>query len=82
MLSADNLKKSMTGFLADPMALHAPELFESVAKAFNSCFQIFKASTLVQKVMGMGPVPGFAPPFSPAGPVMGGFVIPAPGVFV
>ena len=32
--------------------------------------------------VGAGPVPTFAPPFLPVGPVLAGTVIPTPGVFV
>jgi hypothetical protein len=72
----------MDANLADPQALHASDLFDAIAKAFNTVFQTFKASTLVNNVLGMGPVPTFAPPFVPAGPVLMGSVIPMPGVFV
>jgi hypothetical protein len=79
-LSAEALKGMMTAFLADPEANHAIDLFDALSKAFNTLFQTFKASTLVQNVLGMGPVPTFAPPFVPGGPVVAGFVIPKPGV--
>jgi hypothetical protein len=80
-LSAEALKGMMTSFLADPDGNHAPDLFDALAKAFNTIFQTFKASTMVQNVMGMGPIPTFAPPFVPVGPVVAGSVIPTPGVF-
>jgi hypothetical protein len=81
-LSPSNLKSLMSANLADPQALHAIDLFDSIATAFSTVFQIFKASTLVQNVLGMGPIPTFAPPFVPVGPVLGGTVIPTPGVLV
>jgi hypothetical protein len=81
-LSPSNLKSLMYGTLADPQALHAMDLFDSIATAFSTVFPIFKASTLVQNVLGMGPIPTFAPPFVPVGPVLGGTVIPTPGVLV
>ena len=80
-LSAEALKGMMMTFLADPKANHAVDLFDALAKAFNMLFQTFKASTLVQNVLGMGPIPTFAPPIVPVGPVVAGTVIPTPGVF-
>ncbi len=61
-------------------ALHASDLFDSVSRAFNTIFQTFKTTTIVQNVLGTGPVPTFAPPVVPAGPVLAGTVIPMPGV--
>ena len=79
-LSPGTLKSTMEANLADPKALHASDLFDAIASAFNTVFQIFKTSTLVQNVLGTGPIPSFAPPFAPVGPVVGGSVIPTPGV--
>ncbi|MBC2695181.1 MAG: hypothetical protein HF982_07895 [Desulfobacteraceae bacterium] len=79
-LSPGTLKSTMDANLADPEALHASDLFDAIANAFNTVFQIFKTSTLVQNVLGMGPIPSFAPPVVPAGPVVAGSVIPTPGV--
>mgnify|MGYP000200464350 CR=1 FL=1 len=81
-LSPASLKNLMTANLGDPTALHASDLFDSLSRAFSPIFQMFKTSTLVQNVLGMGPVPTFAPPFVPAGPVLGGTVIPTPGVLI
>lgn len=78
-LSPNSLKGLMQTNLADPEALHAPELFDALAKAFSVVFQIFKASTLVQNVLGTGPIPTFAPPFVPVGPVVMGTGNGAPG---
>ena len=69
----------MEANLADPTALHASALFDAIAKAFNTVFQIFKASTLVQNVLGTGPIPTFAPPFVPVGPVVAGIGNGPPG---
>jgi hypothetical protein len=79
-LSPSTLKSTMEGNLGDPKALHASDLFDAISKAFNTVFQTFKASTIVQNVLGMGPIPTFAPPFVPVGPVVMGSVIPTPGV--
>ena len=81
-LSPSTLKITMDANLADPKAQHASDLFDAIAKAFNTVFQVFKASTMVQNVLGMGPIPTFVPPFVPVGPVLMGTVIPTPGVLV
>ncbi len=79
-LSAASLKGMMMANLADPAALHAPELFDAISQAFNTVFQTFKSSTMINNVLGTGPVPSFAPPAAPVGPVAGGAVIPKPGI--
>ncbi len=78
-LSPSSLKSTMEGNLGDPTALHASDLFDAIAKAFNTVFQVFKASTMVQNVLGTGPIPTFAPPFVPVGPVVGGVGNGPPG---
>ena len=78
-LSAMSLKSTMEANLADPTAHHASDLFDALAKAFNTVFQLFKVSTLVQNVLGTGPVPTFAPPFVPVGPVVAGIGTGPPG---
>ena len=80
-VSGPILKSQMIGNLADPQALHAQELFESVAGAFEKCFQMWQVSTMVTNVIGTGPVPTFAPPVVPVGPVVGGIGNMIPGGF-
>jgi hypothetical protein len=82
MLSPSSLKGAMVANLGDPQALHHQDLFDAIAQAWTPVFTIFKATTLVQNVLGMGPIPTFAPPFVPVGPVLGGTSIPTPGVLV
>jgi hypothetical protein len=72
LLAPSPLAANMNAMLGDPAALHATELFDSIANAFAVVFVVFKASTLVQNVIGTGPVPTFAPPFVPMGPVVAG----------
>jgi len=81
-LSPALLKGMMDANFGDPTAQHASDLFAAISNAFSNVFQIFKASTLVLNVLGTGPVPIYAPPFVPAGPVIMGSVIPTPGVLV
>jgi len=73
------LAKSMMQQFGDRDAAHAKILFDAVSFGFYTVFTLFKLSTLVQNVMGTGPVPIFAPPFVPVGPVIGGMGNGAPG---
>jgi hypothetical protein len=76
------LKSQMVGMLADPTAPFHVNLFEAIADAFDKCFKIWQPSTMVTNVLGTGPVPTFAPPFVPVGPVVGGVGTMTPGGFV
>ena len=75
------LKGQMIGQLGDPMAPFHKELFDSIADAFDKCFQLWQGTTMVTNVLGTGPVPTFAPPYVPVGPVMGGVGTMPPGGF-
>ena len=55
---------------------------DSIADAFEKVFQIWQTSTQVTNVMGFGPVPTFAPPVVPMGPVVGGLGTMMPGGLV
>lgn len=79
---ATALKGMMIGNLGDPLALHHQALFDSISHAFEKCFQIWQVSTQVTNVLGMGPIPTFAPPVVPVGPVVGGTGNMTPGGFV
>jgi hypothetical protein len=48
----------------------------------GGAFHMWAASTLVVNVLGHGPVPSFAPPYVPVGPVVGGTVLPVTGVLL
>lgn len=73
------MKSQMVGMLADPTAPFHKELFESICDAFDKMFQVWQKTTMVTNVLGTGPVPSFAPPYSPAGPVVGGVGTMPPG---
>lgn len=75
------LKQSMVGLLADPPAPHHAELLESIADAFEKCFMQWQVMTMVTNVLGMGPIPTFAPPVVPVGPVVMGTGNMTPGGF-
>jgi len=79
LLAAAPLSAQMVANFADPAAPHANEIFDALANAFATVFQTFKLSTLVQNVLGTGPIPTFAPPIIPVGPVLGGVGTGAPG---
>lgn len=80
-ISKNVLKTSMMANLGDPTAPHHEELFDSIADAFEKCFQTWQLTTQVTNVLGTGPVPTFAPPVVPAGPVVGGVGNMIPGGF-
>lgn len=82
MMSPSFLANMMLANLGNPMAPHARELFNAIAQAFAISFLTFKASTMLQNVLGFGPIPTFAPPFVPVGPVIMGSNIPTPGVLM
>jgi hypothetical protein len=75
------LKQQMIGQHGDPQAMHSEKLFDAIADAFDKTFKIWQGATILNNVMGFGPVPTFAPPFVPAGPVVGGTATMTPGGF-
>jgi hypothetical protein len=75
------LKQQMVAMLGDPTAPFHAELFEAVIDAFDKMFKVWQLSTMVTNVLGTGAVPTFAPPYVPAGPVIGGIGTMAPGGF-
>jgi len=54
-------------------------LFDAVATVLAMAFTMWLPSQQVMLVMGKGPIPTFAPPFVPVGPVLMGDNIPVPG---
>lgn len=80
--SKNTMKPQMVGMLADPQAPFHKELFDAVCDAFEKCLTIWETSTMVTNVLGTGPVPTFAPPYVPVGPVVGGIANMTPGGFV
>jgi hypothetical protein len=80
MLSGSQLKNLMVGNLGDPQAQHHADIFDAVANAFNTVFTQWKASTMINNVMSqVAPIPTFAPPFIPCGPVVAGMGMSPPG---
>ncbi len=58
---------------------HYHALHDAIATVLSLGFTIWLPSQMVQLVLGQGPIPTFAPPFVPVGPVVGGNNIPTPG---
>lgn len=54
-------------------------LFDAIATVLAMAFTMWLPSQQVMLVMGKGPIPTFAPPYVPVGPVIGGDNIPVPG---
>ena len=54
-------------------------LFEAIATAVSLAFIMWLPQQQVMNVMGKGPIPTFAPPVVPVGPVVGGDTLPTPG---
>lgn len=52
------------------------------ANAFGAAALAFVAQSQVMLVLGKGPVPTYAPPYVPVGPVLGGDIISTPGHFM
>lgn len=81
LVSTNVMKPQMVGMLADPMAPFHAELFESICDAFEKCHTTWTTTTMVTNVLGTGPIPTFAPPYVPVGPVVGGVGTMTPGGF-
>ena len=79
--SEQSLKAAMCAGLRGSLA-HSTELFGSIAAALQLPLQTWKSSQLVMQVLGTGPVPTFAPPYVPVGPVVGGRILPGPHINV
>jgi hypothetical protein len=80
-VGASAMKGQMIGALGDPKAQWHKEIFDAVCSAFEKCHTIWEASTMVTNVLGTGPIPTFAPPYVPVGPVVGGTANMTPGGF-
>jgi hypothetical protein len=81
-LAKPYLTARMATELGDEKAPYHVELFDSIADAFEKCFAVWQSTTMVTNVIATGLVPSFAPPATPAGPVVGGTGNMTPGGFV
>lgn len=77
--SAPQLKDAIVAALPDALRGTAAEtLLHNIATSVAMYFQLWVLSQQVTLVMGKGPVPGFAPPYTPVGTVVGGDIIEVP----
>jgi hypothetical protein len=58
---------------------HFHAMHQAIATVLSMAFLTWLPSQLVSLVLGKGPIPTFAPPFVPVGPVVMGDNIPVPG---
>lgn len=75
-ISANVLKMQMVGQHADPQAPFHQELFESIATAFENCYNLWKGTTMVTNVMA---VASGGTPISPI-PAVGTATMPPGGL--
>lgn len=82
MLEADTLEAQILSRLGeyreDP---DAQRVVAEFAQWFDECFTSSVAASRITNLMGQGPVPTFAPPEVPSGPVVDGKVIASPVIF-
>jgi hypothetical protein len=79
IMSPAPLVSAMRDGLSDPVSPDVAAFLDSIARSLSLSFSIWLAAAQVMLVMGTGPVPTFAPPYVPVGPVVGGDVLAAPG---
>lgn len=65
--------------MPNPKPACAKEVAIAIAFGIEKAAFAWLSSQMVKNVMGKGPVPSFAPPYVPVGPVVGGDNIAAPG---
>jgi hypothetical protein len=70
LVSCDVMKPMMMAALGDPKAQYASNIFEAICFAFEQCFTLWKSTSMLNNIMGLGGVPTWTP-LSPAGPVIG-----------
>lgn len=81
MVGKTVLKMAMCGLESNAPADHT-SFYEAIAGAYEQAFQMWTSTSLVTNVMGSGPVPTWAAPVVPVGPVVGGTAVMMPGGFV
>ncbi|MEO8751064.1 MAG: peptidoglycan-binding domain-containing protein [Casimicrobiaceae bacterium] len=79
MTDANALQASMAAAASVSIRERAKPSFASIATVVAAQFQTKLLVTQVQGVLGTGPVPSFAPPYVPVGPVVGGTAFSPPG---
>jgi hypothetical protein len=79
-LASDRLAMQMVATDGSNSSDHK-RLYTALADGFEKVFNLWKVATMVTNVLGTGPVPTFAPPYVPVGPVVGGIGTMTPGGF-
>lgn len=84
IIMPDSMTKAMDDALDGGMKDKDPDkqyhaLHDAIATTLSLAFLMWLPSQQVMLVLGKGPIPTFAPPFVPVGPVVGGDNIAAPG---
>lgn len=82
MIDANALQASMAAAANVSIREQAKATFASIAPSVVLLFQSKVLMTQVKLVLGSGPVPTFAPPYVPVGPVVGGTAISVPGALL
>jgi hypothetical protein len=72
------LKASLSQRLSGKLDFHE-QFSDALATMLATAFTTWLASQMVTNVLGKGPVPSFAPPYVPVGPVVGGDNLAIPG---
>ena len=84
IITPDTMKSEMGSALDGGLKDKDPEkqyeaLHDGIATVLSLAFLMWLPMQQVMLVLGKGPIPSFAPPFVPVGPVVGGDNIAAPG---
>lgn len=84
IIMPDDMTKAMDDALDQKLKDEDPDkqyhaLHDAIATVLSLAFLMWLPSQQVMLVLGKGPIPTFAPPVVPVGPVMGGDNIPSPG---
>ena len=79
MLDPNSLQLAMTAAASASIREQAKPVFAAIAPQVSVQFQAKVFSSMVIGVLGSGPVPTFAPPYVPVGPVVGGTASSPPG---
>jgi hypothetical protein len=78
MTMKSEMENALDGSLKDPDK-HYEALFDGIATVLSMAFLCWLPQQQVMLVLGKGPIPTFAPPFVPVGPVIMGDNLPLPG---
>jgi hypothetical protein len=80
MTDANALQAAMAAAAGPSLRDRATPTFASIAPQIVRRFNDRILGSVVKGVLGSGPVPGFAPPMVPLGPVIGGTAFSPPGM--